>query len=399
MNENADKQAVVLSGGAANGAYEVGVLKALMTGASHTTNGQPLDPAVLSGTSIGAYTASLLVSYLESADPEAAVAYLEHVWLEVIPRADTMGHNQMYRFRGNPGDYLDPVHVARNPVGATLQFASDLQYLAGDTIRRSMRFAKSAGGLFQRAIESVDLSTFITREPFERLLTRTVNFETISRSRRVLIVAASNWRTGQTRLFSNRLTAQDEIGLPAILASSAIPGFFPPVEIDGEPYVDGGLTLNTPLEPALHAEQADTGHVIYVDPYLSEIPIAPMPTTMDTMDRFISVVFANSVNTDFETARRINEGIKVVERAGRGEQISSRDAMPFILAASRIADSIEGVKLPVSLKTIHRYRPTQDLGGALDLLDFSRERIRRLITLGYHDAIEHNCEASGCVIV
>jgi NTE family protein len=398
MTANHGKQALILSGGGAHGAYEVGVLKALMTGTAPTTGGVPLDPAVLSGTSIGAYTSSLLVSQLELADPITVVEYLEHVWLDVIPRDDETGHNHMYRFRGDPKDYLNPAYFARHPVGATLQFAGDLRHVTGDSLRRSWRFARGPGGLLERALESVDLSTIITREPFERLLQRTIHFENIAQSRRVLLIAASNWRTGKTRLFTNRLAERDSVGMTAILASSAIPGFFPYVQIDGEPYVDGGLTLNTPLEPALHVERADTAHVIYVDPYLPNIPLATMPTTLDTMDRFISVVLANSMHNDIETARRINEGLRVVGRAARGEPITKQDAMPFILAASRIADAVEGVALPVSIKAIHRYRPTRDLGGALEMLDFGRERMGALIELGYHDAMEHDCQANGCVV-
>ena len=56
------RQAVILSGGGANGAYEVGVLKALLTGQSPATDFQPLDPDIFTGTSVGAFNAALLVS-------------------------------------------------------------------------------------------------------------------------------------------------------------------------------------------------------------------------------------------------------------------------------------------------------------------------------------------------
>lgn len=47
--------------------------------------------------------------------------------------------------------------------------------------------------------------------------------------------------------------------------------------------------------------------------------------------------------------------------------------------------------------TLHRYRPSEPTTGFLGLLDFNRERIRRLIERGYHDARKHDCEKSDCL--
>ena len=51
---------------------------------------------------------------------------------------------------------------------------------------------------------------------------------------------------------------------------------------------------------------------------------------------------------------------------------------------------------PYRKLTIHRYRPASDLGGAVGMLDFNREKIEELIARGYHDAAGHDCSASGC---
>src|SRR5882762_11091612 len=75
-----DRQGVILSSGGADGAYAVGVLKALVTGESAATGYIPLYPEVLVGSSIGALNAALVVSQLENG-PQAAVSYLEHIWL------------------------------------------------------------------------------------------------------------------------------------------------------------------------------------------------------------------------------------------------------------------------------------------------------------------------------
>jgi predicted acylesterase/phospholipase RssA len=57
----------------------------------------------------------------------------------------------------------------------------------------------------------------------------------------------------------------DAIGDKAVLSSRAVPGFFPPVEVEGEFYVDGGVVRNTLVIPTVDA-RADIIHRIYLDP-------------------------------------------------------------------------------------------------------------------------------------
>ena len=77
------KTAIVLSGGGGNGAYAVGVLKALCSGKSPVTNYQPLEPDIFTGTSIGSFNSAFLVSQWDSYGT-ASVANLERFWLETI---------------------------------------------------------------------------------------------------------------------------------------------------------------------------------------------------------------------------------------------------------------------------------------------------------------------------
>ncbi|HXM70075.1 MAG TPA: patatin-like phospholipase family protein, partial [Thermoanaerobaculia bacterium] len=93
-------QCVVLSGGGASGAYEVGVLKALLTKAQ-----PPLDPLVFAGTSIGSFNAAFLVSQWDW-QGRSAVANLETLWIETLSRRwGSLGRaSGMFRFRGNPVD-------------------------------------------------------------------------------------------------------------------------------------------------------------------------------------------------------------------------------------------------------------------------------------------------------
>jgi hypothetical protein len=191
-----DLNAVVLSGGGAHGAYEVGVLKALLTAATWTTGGVPLDPNVITGTSIGAYNAAVLMSRLDMEDPQAVADYLEDVWVNVIPRDNVTNHTHVFRFRANPAELLGS--LPRHPVAASAAFGNDVVFFAQDWFHRGMSFFTSAGAgsLVERSLDQVDLSTLITREPSEWLLRATILLENLRRSRRLLFIAMTNWESG-----------------------------------------------------------------------------------------------------------------------------------------------------------------------------------------------------------
>ncbi len=76
-----DRHAVVLSGGGAYGAYQLGCLRALFEGRSPSTNGQAVDPAIVTGTSAGALNGALLLSN-ETATPREALEYLDDIWFQ-----------------------------------------------------------------------------------------------------------------------------------------------------------------------------------------------------------------------------------------------------------------------------------------------------------------------------
>jgi NTE family protein len=393
-----DIKAVVLSGGAAHGAYEVGVLKALMTGASWTTGNIPLDPDIITGTSIGAYNGAVLVSRLEVEDPTATIKYLEDVWVNVIPRGTGGAPNQIYRFRGNPGEFFPPHKVLLHPAQAATSFSRDAVFFAQDFLRRGMNFLSSPGPLLQRSLEMIDLSTLFSRDPSEPLLRNTVVLENIRRSRRLLFLAATDWKSGQLALFRNP-DMTDAVGMQAILASSALPGVFPAVTIGGNVYVDGGLSLNTPLAPAFveATPGADTAHVIYLDPKMADIPLQPLQSTIGTMDRLITLILSRSIDSDMRIASRVNRGLQLVAQSRQGQRLTADAASDLVRAASYLIDGIGG-KLPDSPKTIHRYRPSQYLGGALSLLNFGRDQMLRLIELGFNDVMNHDCRISECVL-
>ena len=388
-------QALILSGGGAYGAYEVGVMTALLTGESPATGYAPLNPGIFTGTSVGAVNAALMVAF-PGADICDVVRRLAGVWLDEIADSDRRCGNGVYRFRGNLLRYADLDCLAANPALPFNELTQDGAFFAQDLFRRGVNFLISGGGLAERSLQFVDVSAFVDSDPLGQLLARTIPLEGIRRSDRALRVVATNWDTGEVKTFANA-DMTEEFGYAVLRGSAAIPGIFPPSYVAGDPYVDGGLVMNTPLKCAIQAG-GTTLHVIYMDPDVRNMPLTRLQNTIDTLDRVFVINLATKINEDIDTAAWINEGMEAVERAGAGWEMSGAEARAFVRAAGQIERRMRAGGGYRKL-TIHRYHPHDDLGGGiLGLLNFERGRMTGLIERGFADALNHDCAESHCIL-
>jgi predicted acylesterase/phospholipase RssA len=377
------RQGVVLSGGGASGAYEVGVLKALLTAGE-----RPLEPQVFAGTSIGSFNASFLVSQWDS-QGRSSIANLEALWLGRL--ATSLGGlgraNGLFRIRGSPIDMLDPTAYLPNPLRPLFRVAEDGAFFFLDAMRRLAYIGQSRESLLQRLANVLDVSLLLATESWAELL-RGIDFSAIRHSTRRLRIAATNWQTGELRVFANR-DMTNETGPLAIQASSAIPGLLPLVLIGAEPHVDGGVVMNTPLDIAIKAG-TDELHVIYLDPAVRAIPTAALNSTIDSAYRQQLISWATVMTEDIETTRWVNRTLQALQHLredGRG---------PEEIAFLERELKVEGLR-PL---TVHRYHPADDLaGGALGLLNFDRPHIERLIERGFDDARHHDCVQAQCVLL
>ncbi len=219
--------AFVLSGGAALGASQAGMLRALIE--------RGITPDLIVGTSIGAWN-GLWVSF----HPDlAGMDGLDAFWKTVT---------MMELFGGNV------VNVVAN-------LANKRPYLVPDDGMRHVFLRATRSGKFHDDVTFEEL-------PIPMKIT------------------ASNLMRGETRIFDQGPVA------PALFASSAIPGLFPPVMIDGEQYVDGGLLDNTGVSAAVEAGAT----VIYI---LSAIYAgalnSPVSNLAELLERTIHVTASQDV--------------------------------------------------------------------------------------------------------
>ena len=204
---------LVLQGGGALGAYQVGVYQAL-----HEAG---IEPDWVIGTSIGAINAALIVGN----PPDERMQKLDAFWQ----------HVEQQRTLAGPFDWLGMGNLLANMTtvmrGIPAFFEPNLLALRG---------AQAALGVEQAA--------YYSTAPLRETLGALVDFNYLDTCKTRLTVGAVNACTGAMRYFDSR---DDTIGLDHVMASGALPPAFPAVRIDGQPYWDGGIYSNTPIEAVL----------------------------------------------------------------------------------------------------------------------------------------------------
>jgi NTE family protein len=382
---------IVLAGGSAYGAYEVGVMKALFQGEASICNGCPLDAQLFAATSVGSVNAAGVVAHAETGLARA-VTTLEKMWREEIAEAPGKCGNGIYRLRGVPP--VTNLYCLKDPLGLLTDTLDDGIHFLRETLLTGKRFLDSNDSLARRALELLDFSALLDTKPFANMLAATIPLEAIERSPKLLKVTATNFNSGKIRVFENKEIATT-VGYDAILASAAIPGFFPPVEIDNELFVDGQTLTEAPILEALGV--ANTLHVIYMDPDVATIPIKTLRSTIQVLDRLFVIKWAFSINQQIEVVADFNRSYRFLNER---HTLPPNDDPMFdeLLRAADAVSAALGKGERSAQTTIHRYHPTEDLGSLTGFLDLKAERIDALIERGYRDSIAHDCEKSRCIL-
>jgi NTE family protein len=211
--------AMILSGGGARGAYEVGVLWYVFDELTRML-GAPPRIDILCGTSVGAINASFLAAHL--GDPVLGMRRLVELWSE-----------------------LELTRV----LGFSLRQVVTLpRVLLGGGEGYGLFDVRPMAELVQREISWRAVSRCLRKHMLRAL---TVSCTEVSTGRTVVFMQTSPDLTIPSAAPPRTLFCADRIGPQHALASAAIPLLFPPVRIDGELYLDGGLRQNTPIAPAL----------------------------------------------------------------------------------------------------------------------------------------------------
>ncbi|MFP1682769.1 patatin-like phospholipase family protein [Alloalcanivorax sp. C16-1] len=361
----APSRGLILSGGGARAAYQVGVLSAIADMLPPTAS-NPFP--IICGTSAGAINAAGLAAGAH--DYRLAVRGLEQVWAN-------MTAEQVYR----------------TDIGAFLR--SLLRWM----------FSSAAAG------RGTTRSALLDNTPLKRLLRLVINFQRIGQSidqghLRALSITASSYASGESVAFfqgaddlqewnrARRLGRRSTIGVQHLLASAAIPLLFPAEKVDGRYYGDGAVRQLAPVSPALHLG-ADRLLVIGVsgNPTAEhQRQLSGYPSLAQVLGHVLDSVFVDTLEGDVERLERINRTVQALSpRARNQHEIQLRQVEVLKIYPSQPLDEIaaeHNKELPRTLRFFLRGAGATRSPGAsaLSYLLFEPGFTGRLMSLGYQDA-------------
>ena len=359
---------LVLTGGGARAAYQVGVLRAI----SELLPKDIRNPfPIISGTSAGAVNAAVLAA--NGSDFRRGVRQLMTVW-------KNFHAHHVYR--------ADPAGVFLN----TSRFA--LATLAG-------------GGLGRRTHVSL-----LDNAPLAELLRTRLDFSTIQTAidrgdLTAVSVTCSGYTSGQSVTFfqglpqvepwerARRIGVAMPIGVDHVLASSALPFIFPAVHIHREYFGDGSMRQTAPLSPALHLG-ADRLFIIGVGRQLHATPAERTktegyPSLAQIAGHCLNSIFLDALEVDLERLQRVNRTLARMPPGAREDNSLPLHQVDFRLLApsvelERIAMSFVH-ELPRSMRILLHGALTRRGSNLVSYLLFEKAYCRALIQLGYEDSM------------
>lgn len=363
---------LILTGGGARAAYQVGVLLAV---AKLSSNSHHNPFPILCGTSAGAINAASVACLADNFGK--AVSILAGVWRDMrvsdIYRADTLG------------------------VGISgIRWLSQLAF----------------GWLIRNPPNSL-----LDNSPLGELLTRHLDFKGIDRSiakgaLHAVSISASGYESGENISFFQahpdaqpwrrvqRLGIRARIGVEHLLASSAIPFIFPATRIHREYFGDGSMRQLAPISPAIHlgAERVLIVGASRKNEHQERQRVDSHPSLAQIAGHALSSIFLDSLAVDIERMQRINQTLASIPPEQRAQAgIPLRPIKTLVISPSERLDRIAAEHaraLPWSIKALLGGIGAMNRhGGALtSYLLFEKPYTRALIDLGYADIMARATE-------
>jgi NTE family protein len=260
---------LALQGGGSHGAFTWGVLDRLIE--------EPwLRIDAISGTSAGAMNAALVADGWTQGGSEGARAALEAYWRRVSRAAafSPMQRSPLDRLMGRWTLDTSPAYVAMD--------------------------------LMARVLSPYDLNP-LGLNPLRTILAESIDFGRLANAPIRLFITATNVRTGRGRVFRNA-----EITADVLLASACLPTMFQAIEIDGEPYWDGGYSGNPTLTPLVRESDAHDTILVQINP---RERLEPPRTANDILNRLNEISFNSPLMKELRMIALLHE----VADPGHGE--------------------------------------------------------------------------------
>ena len=367
------KTGLILTGGGARAAYQVGVLKAIAEMLPRRTK-NPFP--IICGTSAGAFNAVTLAVYAQSF--RLGTQYLEKMW-------KNFSAHDIYR--------ADPLGVLINTV----------RWLSGLILN----------GLGINKLNHVSL---LDSSPLAELLERALPSEKIQENidagvLHALNISASGYGTGQSVNFfqsapgvqpwqrARRIGVATFIEARHILASSAIPFIFPAVRINREYFGDGSMRQIAPVSPALHLGAVrvliiGTGQNDEKQPDRAKVD--DYPSLAKIAGHALDSIFLDSLEIDLERLNRINKTLDLVDTGVR-QHMNLHHIEVLNISPSQSIEKLAGkyarqLPFPIRLLLSSVGAMRRNASNLVSYLLFEKDFCRALIDLGYQDAMSRKEE-------
>ncbi|MCG9730469.1 patatin-like phospholipase family protein [Shewanella sp. Isolate13] len=359
-----NKTALVLGGGGARAAYQIGVLKAIVQFYPRN-HGIPF--RIVCGTSAGAINATSIATHASCF--HLGVRKLEWVWRNIHARK-----------------------VYRASIPGVLNHLSKMA-LKG---LQSDGASSSAGSLFNSDPLRKLLSELISFERIDRNITsgalEAVSLDTscYNNSRSVTFFQANahldNWQRDRRHGIRTRLNTDH------LLASSAIPMVFPSIRLNQEYYGDGSVHQLAPLSSPIHLGAEKIMVINLESPHkIQPKELEHHPKTATIAGHLLDTIFSDTLNSDLERLERINNTLSLIPEESK-QKLALKNIETLVIKPSEDLSAMASryfQDMPFAIKTMMKVLGINEHSESsiISYLLFEQGYCSALIELGYEDAM------------
>ena len=356
------KIALYLAGGGARGAYQAGALKAI----GEILQVKTLPFAMVSGVSIGIVNGAIITQHAD--DFRTGIERLESLWANIT--SQQIFNSSNFELSKSVVRNLGHLIIKQRRSGYLLD-TSPLHQFISDNID----FERIKANIENKLLETMEVisNCYESQQTISFYQHNNPHFE--------------DWH------YPRHMSQRAELQMEHILASSALPLFFPPVKINGLHFGDGGMGLVSPLRGAL---RFNVEKVLILG--TRQLPMLPESETLrngeigfaNILGGMLNGIFLDNLDRDIETVNRMNDIANLLsmwkKRRSPWRPIETLHLRPSINVASIAQEKY--LAMPKLLRMLLNVLGAQSHSGdLLSFLLFEKEFTRELIDLGYNDTM------------